>query len=1487
MGNNQATPMHHSLPGKAPSKFKKMLQSVTKDSNAPPKATSIVLYPILAEHPLLQQKNDPFLLKFIEPLESALKLNPDFTPLKSAPSNFQAFIQKLKDDNQDAIKKVAPRSVFDRVVCEKSIEPQGLCFMCFDCSIKDQRESALMCCTCFEKSNHKNHLVRAMINTKTSPEKCSCGNSDLLKPEGFCYEQWEGPKQNPEALANVLRLSRLEDYEIMLKKAFYGVFSIFEMRIRTKNPRLKSELQTVGQVYLSRLLDFCQKSYNGLNDPLLLITAKALMSPLPPKCDNLWHRCESMTPQDFEEKIMVEKAHLCKCTILAGILKLMVFMNEGDEWKLCSILKDCRRVSGFGDCLTKEMLRNHAFLYTLDQEVDFPLIRYEMYRFVKGQEEAFDSGHFDGLMQLLREIVGSERFPKDEQLRTKVWHILWTVIPAFLKPCYSTSQKIIRQPSFRKNILEMLKEVQRKSPSRIEIGKVSPESLEEAVNGLRWSREFYHLVVLCSKLLSRLPKEEKIALSKTLITEWAANYEEINSGEEVSLNLGMERAFCGFLSNYLRGNISQKEIQNFFQETETSLEIAKAILKRILKAIGTLKYLQRMHSVDMPIKSLMSTYYDLSSVHFDIDIIGIQLLALTVVEPRELYVLLVENYFYYDLEIQGALLSATTENLSENKINLVGDFARLIRYILTNEICQLNFDLKCAKELLGEEINFGSRYLRVTERVIVNVLLSKKKFSDAFELKEKIAKIVIEDPKIEKAISKVIEFKENSREVGLRKEYQEDVVLEIDDFGEKCRDQENEDFIGQKLNLKDISAHLKTLQRILFESSSRLIECLKKIEMEEGLMKATLQLMLLELEGMEEGELKNEKNKEFEEFISKNKHSKYSRFYQSQSKLEDQEEKKCEKEEEKEAAKTTSATHSQNEEYKLNEEPTSRCEQCRQKIEKNEAYGMPIYMVLSNNLYDEENASIYDLEKETGLINAVWWPVISSCGHHYHQKCFEKTSYRRIDSGNIYGKYESSCPTCKEACNAFLPLHQEEEVLHRGGKSSIDTVSLPKRLQVMIMQILRETIVTWFYYEDLYIISIGEVFQKSYQYFIETFHIYNSPSELHQKLKIYSPFFKTFKSYFSSSDKLKLTKQTFIVEAYEQHLQILPFDPSSQNNNKGSEPENIFLRFNHLPEDVLNVYLASLFIDSINQPAEVVMMKQVQLFKEYLSYRLVQILNRGRVDQDVDLEDCLNFYFENPDLQELIISQLLYPIKKIMLAFALNQTNVSSENNSEEICEILYESDEEGLEYINKLLGAVGIDKSFDELIFETLASLPQSSDCDGPILRYMLTRDASVKRLDQVVVKKLSPQVVTLPPSYAEFNFKYAQKKCSYCEKYSSDLSLCLCLICGQTLCANKCAMADPKEMHLNFHAKKFHRGNCAYISVHSPELILVSDKDMKKTEDLVYIDGLKQTVQEIFAKHPDTACLDLKKFNLEEKTAKKMKDMIICNSFRTNMFE
>ncbi len=316
--------------------------------------------------------------------------------------------------------------------------------------------------------------------------------------------------------------------------------------------------------------------------------------------------------------------------------------------------------------------------------------------------------------------------------------------------------------------------------------------------------------------------------------------------------------------------------------------------------------------------------------------------------------------------------------------------------------------------------------------------------------------------------------------------------------------------------------------------------------------------------------------------------------------------------------------------------------------------------------------------------------------------------------------------------------------------------------------------------------------------------------------------------------------------------------------------------------------MASLFIDSIDQPAELIKKKQFELLKEYLSYRLVQFITKRKIDQKVALEECLDFYFENFDLQELIVGELLYPIRKIILAFTLN----SNLENTKEMCEMLYESDG-GLEYINKLLKAVGVEASFDELIFETLSSLPQRSDCDGPILNEMLSIESSIQKPGQVLLNKispqmiLSPQVVTLPSSYAEFNLAYVAKKCSYCDKYSSDLSLCLCLICGQTLCANKCAMSNPKEMHLNFHAKKFHRGNCAYISVHSPELILVSDSEMKKTKDLVYIDGLKNSLQDIFARNPETARLDLKKFSLDDKTAKKIKNMIISNSVRSHMSE
>jgi len=487
-----------------------------------------------------------------------------------------------------------------------------------------------------------------------------------------------------------------------------------------------------------------------------------------------------------------------------------------------------------------------------------------------------------------------------------------------------------------------------------------------------------------------------------------------------------------------------------------------------------------------------------------------------------------------------------------------------------------------------------------------------------------------------------------------------------------------------------------------------------------------------------------------------------------------------------------------------------------------------------------------------------WWPVVSnSCGHHFHKDCFEKT--KKIgDCSSLYGKYESFCPhpKCRKLSNAFMSLNVDGS---QGGKDvSIDTISLPKRLQVMVMQVLRSWLAPAVFTEKL---TIGEIFVKSYQYFIETFHMFDSVEELSKQVKLQIDFFKAFKCYFISSNQLGFCKQSFIVEAYEQLLNWKKDDP---------------LNFTCLPEYTLNNYWAWMFIEAIDLPSELVVEKQVQLFKEYLSFRIIQLM-ASRKDQGVNsFEDCLSYYFENPELKDSIISFSMVSLKKIVLSCYLNFTvcnNVSE--GTKDILRIL--CDKESSEEL--LLEVIGIKTNFEELIFEVLSSLPERGDSELPILNSIL----STKNIQgSLEIKKLVPMAISLPYLYTQFNKDYAQKKCSTCDKFS--LELCLCLTCGKVLCANQCG---PNEMHLNLHARRFHRGQGAFLNIHDESSIyLACDSEITVVKESIYVNNLKQTLdvvqKRLMMKGGSRSSLDLKKFHLDAKTEKNIKNMITHNMIR-----
>jgi hypothetical protein len=73
------------------------------------------------------------------------------------------------------------RLVDVKKICGKAIKKGDLGFTCFDCGI--DRDSHLICETCFDKELHKNHKIKYSTDYIGS---CDCGDFSAVLEKGTC-----------------------------------------------------------------------------------------------------------------------------------------------------------------------------------------------------------------------------------------------------------------------------------------------------------------------------------------------------------------------------------------------------------------------------------------------------------------------------------------------------------------------------------------------------------------------------------------------------------------------------------------------------------------------------------------------------------------------------------------------------------------------------------------------------------------------------------------------------------------------------------------------------------------------------------------------------------------------------------------------------------------------------------------------------------------------------------------------------------------------------------------------------------------------------------------------------------------------------------------------------------------------------------------------------------------------------------------------------
>jgi len=520
---------------------------------------------------------------------------------------------------------------------------------------------------------------------------------------------------------------------------------------------------------------------------------------------------------------------------------------------------------------------------------------------------------------------------------------------------------------------------------------------------------------------------------------------------EQSFLPGLERIFCCVITSSLKDNMSKEGLEKCLKEILPGInqqELGKNVLEGVLRALGLVRYIHLVHSFQEG--EIYEVYYFVTSAFFETDIATIQFM-LMLMNGENLFEILAENYFSYYPELleffNGAELKGEHPKRS---LLMIEDFLNLIIYLMNDEICLLNARLKYAKDCI-EELNLSSRDYKMIEKMLIN-LLHGHYWVDINEIKNSFEDLVNITQGLNSTIAKITIQDEKNHKIRLRDQYQSEFDPYMFYKDPSLKQNIVSGFASKPPgSLKDIVSgvfdrdqprYLKDIQRNIFRSSlpNFLGRFIKNFDSQtSSMLPSVLKLILLNLQvGLEEEEediqdLKkkieeNYGNTEFgthlaelgaqEEFKDCGLCIKKIQDLLVKGKgkmiIEEEEEKSSPtKEDKKKLAKERMAKMKENFAMKQNlfieknlefmenqeeskemcqnqKEDQKVCQHCMEGFsDSEEEYGLPVHITFTNNFYEKNNPVFKEEDYSKDILSSDWWPVVSSCHHYYHKKCFD------------------------------------------------------------------------------------------------------------------------------------------------------------------------------------------------------------------------------------------------------------------------------------------------------------------------------------------------------------------------------------------------------------------------------------------------------------------------------------------------------------------
>jgi hypothetical protein len=145
------------------------------------------------------------------------------------------------------------------------------------------------------------------------------------------------------------------------------------------------------------------------------------------------------------------------------------------------------------------------------------------------------------------------------------------------------------------------------------------------------------------------------------------------------------------------------------------------------------------------------------------------------------------------------------------------------------------------------------------------------------------------------------------------------------------------------------------------------------------------------------------------------------------------------------------------------------------------------------------------------------------------------------------------------------------------------------------------------------------------------------------------------------------------------------------------------------------------------------------------------------------------------------------------------------------------------------------------------------------------------------------------------ELNQKYVRQRCSLCKAHNKGLWQCICMICGEHLCAKYCDTGEPTQKgNLTGHASKYHMGLAMFFVIERQYIVYMKWPDTLGyyLNPSPYINELGEYIAHLFLTQEYGGSgisrhLDYKSFVLDKKVWEKIKNDVKNHSMGQVIFE